>query len=347
MGRRRTHLKREQPLPPGLYRHGRQYRARRGPSESWTYFGPDYVAAMASFAAWRRDGPTVDTIAWLLDLFAGTICAGYVKAGRISSRTARDYGRDKEPLKDGLGHIPIKALTGRHVAEYRDARAQDTSHVRQEIACLSAAMSYAVEAGRVTLNPCRGIRKPRRVRRERLIADDEYLKVYAVAGVAVRTAMILAIRTLALPADLLAMGPRNVIRLTDGKRALRFARGKTGRLVEIELVGELAALVDQHLAADVVYPTFVHRRDGKRFTVDGIGAMFRRYCSAEKANVEDFGLRDLRAKGATDMVRRQVDIRQVQHLLGHASVRTTEIYIKGLLPTTVRPNETPIIASVK
>jgi integrase len=107
------------------------------------------------------------------------------------------------------------------------------------------------------------------------------------------------------------------------------------------------ALVDQHLAADVVYPTFVHRRDGKRFTVDGIGAMFRRYCSPDKANVQDFGLRDLRAKGATDMVRRGIDIRRVQHLLGHAGVRTTEIYIKGLLPTTVRPNETPIIASVK
>src|SRR2546425_6847088 len=85
MGRRRTHLKREQPLPPGLYRHGRQYRARRGPSESWTYFGPDYVAAMASFAAWRRDGPTVDTIAWLLDLFAGTICAGDRKSTRLNS----------------------------------------------------------------------------------------------------------------------------------------------------------------------------------------------------------------------------------------------------------------------
>jgi integrase len=45
--------------------------------------------------------------------------------------------------------------------------------------------------------------------------------------------------------------------------------------------------------------------------------------------------------------RRGIDIPRVQHLLGHASVRTTEIYIKGLLPTTVRPNETPIIASVK
>ena len=61
-------------------------------------------------------------------------------------------------------------------------------------------------------------------------------------------------------------------------------------------------------------------------------------------NVSDFGLRDLRAKGATDMIRRGVDIRQVQLLLGHASVRTTEIYIKGLLPTTVRPNETPIVS---
>jgi integrase len=53
------------------------------------------------------------------------------------------------------------------------------------------------------------------------------------------------------------------------------------------------------------------------------------------------------AKGATDMVRMWDRIRRVQQLLGHANVSTTEIYINGLLPTTVRPNETPIIASVK
>lgn len=336
----------DQPLPAGLYRHGRQFRARRGPKDPWVSFGSDYVTAMASFAAWRRDGPS-DTIAWLLDLFAGTVCAGYVRSGRLSARTAADYGRDKGPLKDGLGHIPIRSLTSQHVAEYRDARAQDTSHVRQELACLSAAMSYAVESGRAAVNPCRGVRKPRRGRRERLITDDEYLAVYHAAGTSVRLAMTLALRTLALPDDLLAMGPHNVIRLPGDKRALRFARGKTKRLVEVELVGELAALVDAHLAAAVVYRTFVHTEAGERYTVDGIGAMFRRCCGAKKANVKDFGLRDLRAKGATDMYRRGVDIRQIQHLLGHASVRTTEIYIKGLLPTTVRPNETPIVASVK
>ena len=74
--------------------------------------------------------------------------------------------------------------------------------------------------------------------------------------------------------------------------------------------------------------------------------MVRRYCA--KAKVFDFGLRDLRAKGATDMFRADPDsIRKIQLLLGHKSVRTTEIYLKGLLAEIVRPNERPIIALVK
>jgi integrase len=91
--------------------------------------------------------------------------------------------------------------------------------------------------------------------------------------------------------------------------------------------------------------TFVRREDGKPYTVDGIGAMFRRHCI--KANVADFGLRDLRAKGATEMYRADVPIRRIQRLLGHSSVQTTEIYLKGLLTEIVRPNEQPIIAEAK
>ena len=47
--------------------------------------------------------------------------------------------------------------------------------------------------------------------------------------------------------------------------------------------------------------TFVHREDGERNTTDGLTSMFRRHCIAAK--VSDFGLRDLRAKGATDEYR--------------------------------------------
>jgi integrase len=48
----------------------------------------------------------------------------------------------------------------------------------------------------------------------------------------------------------------------------------------------------------------------------------------EARRARDFGLRDLRAKGATDMYRADVDIRQIQRRLGHKSVVTTEIYLK-------------------
>lgn len=46
------------------------------------------------------------------------------------------------------------------------------------------------------------------------------------------------------------------------------------------------------------------------------------------------------------VVRRRL-IRELQHLLGHKSVRTTEIYLKELIPETVRPNERPMIAGSK
>jgi integrase len=40
----------------------------------------------------------------------------------------------------------------------------------------------------------------------------------------------------------------------------------------------------------------------------------------------------------------QTSLRELQHLLGHRSQQTTEIYLKSLVPETVRPNERPIIA---
>lgn len=232
----------------------------------WVYFGTDYVEAMRGCAAWKLNGGKSDTVAWLLDVFTGIVCPGKVKAEAMAKRTAKDYANDAVVLKAGLGHFAIKALEPKHVAAFGDARAQDAArHVRNEMACLSAAMAYAVESGRASSNPCREVKRPRKVRRERLITNEEYLAVYSSAGAAVRRAMALAVRTLALPADILALGPRNILRRSNGEHVLRFSRGKTRVIVEIEIVGELAKIIDECLAASVVRSTFVHREDGERY----------------------------------------------------------------------------------
>lgn len=338
----------DQPLPRGLFRHRRQFRARRSHDHPWVYFGTDYPEALKAFGAWKARGGERDTIAWLLDTFTGIACIAKVKGGQMAPRTARDYAKDSVLLKESFGHLEIAHLEPHHIVTYRDARAETAPrHVHNELACLSAAMTYAVELGRIARNPCLEVRRPRKQRRERLITHDEYLEVYGVSIASVRRAMVLALRTLAIPADLLALGPRNLVRQPDGTRVLRFQRGKTGVWVEVKVQGELAQLVDEALAAPVVRATFVHTASGDPYTRDGIGAMFRRYCDKKHANVADFGLRDLRAKGATDMYRAGMPIRHIQRLLGHKSVLTTEIYLKSLIPEAVAPNETAVIAEAK
>ena len=65
----------------------------------------------------------------------------------MANRTGKDYLRDCVVLKAGLGKTPLAALEPKHVARFRDARAEAApSHVRNEMACLSAALSFAVES---------------------------------------------------------------------------------------------------------------------------------------------------------------------------------------------------------
>jgi site-specific recombinase XerD len=142
--------------------------------------------------------------------------------------------------------------------------------------------------------------------------------------------MTLIYRTCQRPEDLLKAGISNIKKVEHvGRevRLLRVGQGKTGKTVDIVLAGDLENLVDEHPAAKTVWPTFVHTRAGKRYTYSGIAAMFRRY--VKKTGLTDFGLYDIKGKGATDVYRAGVSLERVQRLLGHDSVTTTEIYIKA------------------
>jgi site-specific recombinase XerD len=137
-----------------------------------------------------------------------------------------------------------------------------------------------------------------------------------------------------------------------GKRidrgGLRVVDHPLARLLGVSMHGQsvsrvrddLEVLVNACLAEPVVRQTFVHRRDGQRYSYDGVATMFRRYVG--KCGLADFGLYDLKSKAATDMFRAGVSLERVQQLLGHKSVRTTEIYIKSRLPDLVQPTTRPM-----
>ena len=84
--------------------------------------------------------------------------------------------------------------------------------------------------------------------------------------------MLLAVHTLGLSADVLAKGPRNLVRYQNGRHTLRIAHGKTGVTVEIEIVGELAAALEPFLANPSLHPSFIRTREGFRVSC---GSMVR------------------------------------------------------------------------
>ena len=134
MGRPRKRNIPSEPLPEGLWKHGRIFRAKRPSDRSYTYFGTDYVSAVPAYAAWRNaDRGDVHSVEWLLNLCAGHVWPARVKAGKMAKRTLRDHRRDKAILIAGLGKCPLKLLRPSHIASFRDTRQVDAPcHVRNE-----------------------------------------------------------------------------------------------------------------------------------------------------------------------------------------------------------------------
>jgi len=332
MGRHRTKKSRFD-LPPRVYEHHGAFRyvPRDG---SPIHLGREYGEAMKKWASIVNPAEEVGTLAALIDWYLVEV------APKKAPRTYQDNLKEAENLKKGLGHIPYSQLKPYHVAQYRDARGQEAPvRANREKALLSHVFTKAMECGKAEFNPCRGVKRNTEKPRERMIEDYEYQAVFALAEESIKILMTLMYRTCQRPEDLIKAGPANIKTVEfegEDVRVLRIQQGKTGKTVDIILAGDLEAVIRKHESAPTAWPTFVHTRAGKRYTYSGLGAMFRRY--VQKAGVTDFGIYDIKGKGATDMYRAGTPVERIQQLLGHESVMTTEIYLKARLPDISMPN---------
>jgi integrase len=334
MGRRR---KSNHHLPPRVYqqRNSYIYVSPTGPKETIGKVGEEQEMRRA----WAtRYGAPDDhgTLSYWLDRYLDEV------AKKKAPRSYSDNKVQAEFLRAVFGKMHPASMIPADVREYLDTRGE-TAPVRanREKALLSHLFTWMMgrrDSG-VTTNPCRGVRRNAEKPRERRIEDAEYQKVFDLATAPVKRLMRLMYRTAQRPADCLAAGPRDLVtieRAGVAMRALRFTQGKTGHTVDIVVAGDLEDLIVESSKDKVAGLTFVHTRRGQKFTEDGVAAMFRRYC--EKAGVDDFGLRDLRGKAATDMYLAGEPMERIQMLLGHDSITTTERYIKARLPDAVMPN---------
>jgi integrase len=363
MGRRR---KGDDPL--GLsgtrlaIRNGRFYYRHRSVPQRWEDVGTDVVQAKKRANLYNDPAGTYGTLGYWLDMFL-VDCTHRVTTGDLAQRTLDDYTGYVEELKVFFGGMLPEDLSPSHVQTYLDQgrRAGRDTQANRERACLSSCISWLIRSGRVgiKINPCMrasGVVRNPESKRERYVTHEEYRAVYAAANKRVRLMMELVYRTLQRPeVDVLAWCPANIKAKADGY-VLRFVQAKTGRQIDIGLVGEFKELVTGAVGeVPVLHQPLVHNLKGEAYTYDGISAMLKK--AQEKvrqehrkkggplAKMPGFGFRDLKGKGATDMWLSGEPIERIQLLCGHADKGTTEKYIKARWQETAAPNTVNVLAT--
>lgn len=280
------------------------------------------------------------TLGYWIDLFIAEARAGRLLT-KYAARTIKDWEEREAPfLKLVFDKKAPEDLVRDPslITKYRDNR---TAKVRcnRELSLLSSVYRWLIEQNHcpgLLVNPVKLIQRNPESPKDRYVEDAEYQPVYGIAQRSVCMAMELVYRTLQRPEDVLKARLQDIRTKTVNGAAvtvLSVLQNKTKRVVDIEVTAELAEALGALSGGAVARfsPHLVHALRGRRYTVDGIGAMLRRYCRIAK--VKTFGLMDVRAKGATDMYLRGIPLERIQLLMGHKSVTTTEIYIKRLLQT--------------
>lgn len=353
-----------QKLEKRVYWHHGQYRYRFRDGR-WEDLGTDVDAANERGKSLNNPG-SYGTVSYYLDLFLTAARAKRLPAGwKLKERTIGDYADEAALIKiSPLGKMQPQDLVREPnaISEYRDHRVVDGKgevQANHALSLLSSMFRWLIDTGLcrgLIVNPVKAIARFSRDRKDRYVEDHEYQPVYSIGQRSVCMALQLAYRTLQRPGDLLALAPaavRSKAVAGVAKRVLTVHQSKTGRTVDIELTADLeqallmlspdGVLGSLPITADgkVRKPihVLIHKIDGTKYHEEGLGAMLRRYCN--KAKVKTFGLMDVRAKGATDMYLAGTSLETIQILMGHASVQTTEIYIKRLLATVrvAQPNQ--------
>ena len=193
--------------------------------------------------------------------------------------------------------------------------------VKREMVVLVAALNHAVRDGRLKVNPLAGrVRHLRTRPRIRLLSDEERVRLLSAA----KAGPSYLFSTIAL---ILCTGLRRAecLSLKWGdvdleKRILIVRDGKGGKSRVIPLSSMALELL---LSVPRRGETVIADENGRR--IKNIKRSFRSTC--RRAQIENLWLHDLRRAFASHLAMRGVSPWIIQHLLGHAQLRTSEIYV--------------------
>jgi site-specific recombinase XerD len=260
----------------------------------------------------------------------------------LSPRSRAAYLYDIGRLREWLAPDPeapcptVESVGAAHLRDYlrhldEDLQQRPTTLARV-ISSLRGFFAFCVEERLLEVSPAEALQTPRRPRR---------LPVYLVRGEVQRlfaapdtsTPQGLRDRAILLLLGFCGLRLQELVGLDLAavdlaSRSLRIdGKGSKQRLVPLndDAAAALAAWLDARRAADGERAVFVNRR-GTRLTGRMVQKIVDRHARAAGIDKEHFSPHKLRHTFATLLHGNDVDLVEIQTLLGHASITTTQIY---------------------
>lgn len=245
------------------------------------------------------------------------------------------------PVDDQLAPLSSWAgLNADHLGRYLShmfQRQYAASTVARKTAAIKSFCHFLTEQGLLREDPSQSLAAPRVDRYvPRAISEQEVDRLLQQPREAARSRRSDALRDLAMIETLYASGMRvsELVALDvddiDFETALVTCPGKAGRGRKVPLRAQAIEAIDDYLkngrpsaANPDETALFVNHR-GTRLTRQGFWLILKAY--AKDAEIDNLTPHTLRHSFATHALREGADLRDVQQLLGHVSISTTQVY---------------------
>jgi integrase/recombinase XerD len=279
----------------------------------------------------------------------------------FSVNTVAAYRNDLSQFADYLSAPPAEdqlaplgswsGLTSDHLGRYLSymyGRQYAASTVARKTAALKSFCHYLTNGGVLREDPSQSLASPRVDRYvPRAISEQEVGRLLDEPRQAAKTRRPDALRDLAMIETLYSSGMRvsELVALdiedVDFQANQVACPGKAGRRRQVPLRPQALEAIDDYLKngrPNLADPDetalFVNHR-GSRLTRQGFWLILKAY--AEEAKIDNITPHTLRHSFATHALRDGAELRDVQQLLGHVSISTTQVY------KLVSVDDTPVV----
>lgn len=264
---------------------------------------------------------------------------------KMERRSFRDIdNRLAKRILPVFGHRSLDSIKRHEIAEFQVNLANEIAAptANRTVATISSVLNLAVERGLIESNPARGIHKLKENGpRARVLGGEELARFLAelsktldsVAGQAISLLIMTGLRR----GEVLNLTWENV---NIPERSIYLKMTKCGEPRHVPLNSEALELLTRLKKERGENSHFVFPGSGGTGHLIEVRKTFNQIC--KKAKIKDLHPHDLRRAYASLLVNAEVPLSEIQGLLGHKNIATTQIYARINQNSLRRATETAV-----